>query len=357
MSNFIDRVKIQVKAGHGGAGCVSFRREAYVPKGGPDGGNGGKGADVVLLADKQLGTLIDLKYQQHYYAEKGQQGSGKQSSGSDGKTTVIRVPVGTIVSDVETRTVIVDMDTDGQEYVVAWGGRGGKGNAFFKTSTNQAPRHAQPGEEGEEQWLYLELKLLADVGLVGFPNAGKSTLISSISAAKPKIADYPFTTLSPVLGVVKPEGRRSFVVADIPGLIENAHKGAGLGFEFLRHVERTSILLHLVDVSGMVPGDPVENFRKINKELELYSEALMKKYMAVAATKVDAADVAQLDELAGFCRENDYRFFPVSAVTGEGLDLLLRFLADKVEEERDARSQKSEVRSEKLEVKSQKSEV
>jgi GTP-binding protein len=344
MSNFIDRVKIFVKAGHGGQGCVSFRREAYVPKGGPDGGDGGKGGDVIIRADKQLGTLIDLKYQQHYYAEKGKQGRGKQQSGSDGKEIIIRVPVGTMVNDAETHTLIVDMDRDDREYIIARGGRGGKGNAFFKSATHQAPRFAQPGEDGEEQWLFLELKLLADVGLVGFPNAGKSTLISRISAAKPKIADYPFTTLSPVLGVVKPEGRSSFVVADIPGLIENAHKGAGLGFEFLRHVERTSILLHMVDVSGMVPGDPVENFKKINKELELYSQILMKKFMAVAATKIDAADTARLDELAAYCRENGFRFFPISAVTGEGLASLLNFLSNKVTEERDARNQKVEVR-------------
>ncbi len=345
MSNFIDRVKIEVRAGHGGPGCVSFRREAYVPRGGPNGGDGGKGADVVLVADKQLGTLIDLRYQQHYYAEKGEQGRGKEQSGADGKDTIIRVPVGTIVNDAETRTMIVDLDTDGMTYIIARGGRGGKGNTFFKTATNQAPRHAQPGEPGEEQWLYLELKLLADVGLVGFPNAGKSTLISSISAAKPKIADYPFTTLSPVLGVVKPEGRRSFVVADIPGLIENAHKGAGLGFEFLRHVERTSILLHMVDVSGMVPGDPVENFQKINKELELYSEALLKKSMAVAATKIDAADPEKVEELTTYCREQGYAFFPISAVTGAGLPSLLNFLADKVEEERDAREREHKVRT------------
>jgi GTP-binding protein len=345
MSNFIDRVKIYVKAGHGGQGCVSFRREAYVPKGGPDGGDGGKGGDVIIRADKQLGTLIDLKYQQHYYAEKGKQGRGKQQSGSDGEDTIIRVPIGTIVNDAETRTLIVDMDTDDREYVIARGGRGGKGNAFFKSATHQAPRFAQPGEDGEEQWLFLELKLLADVGLVGFPNAGKSTLISRISAAKPKIADYPFTTLSPVLGVVKPEGRSGFVVADIPGLIENAHKGAGLGFEFLRHVERTSILLHMVDVSGMVPGDPVENFKKINKELELYSPALMKKFMAVAATKIDAADAAQLDELSTYCRGAGFRFFPISAVTGDGLAALLNFLANRVEEEREAKYQKAEVRT------------
>ena len=218
------------------------------------------------------------------------------------------------------------------EFILAKGGRGGKGNAFFKTATNQAPRHAQPGEPGEEGTYFLELKLLADVGLVGFPNAGKSTLISKISAAKPKIADYPFTTLTPVLGVVKPEGRRSFVVADIPGLIENAHKGAGLGFEFLRHVERTSILLHMVDVSGMVPGDPVENFKTINRELEQYSRDLTGKYMAVAATKIDAADPEKLEELSKFCKAEGWEFFPISAVTGKGLDRLIAFLSDRVEE-------------------------
>jgi GTPase len=334
MSNFIDRVKIYVKSGHGGPGVVAFRREAYVPKGGPSGGDGGKGGDVIIEADKQLGTLIDLKYQQNYWAEKGEQGRGKQQTGADGKNIIIRVPVGTLVCDMETRTPIVDLDEDGKWYILAKGGRGGKGNAFFKSATNQAPRHAQPGEPGEEFTLYLELKLLADVGLVGFPNAGKSTLISRISAARPKIADYPFTTLTPVLGVVKPENRKGFVVADIPGLIENAHKGAGLGFEFLRHVERTSILLHMVDVSGLVPGDPVENFKKINNELELYSLELMKKYMAVAASKVDAAVPEYLEKLRVHCAKEGYRFFPVSAVTGAGLDELLSFLADKVEEGR-----------------------
>jgi GTP-binding protein len=332
MSNFIDRVKINVKAGHGGRGCVSFRREAYVPRGGPDGGDGGKGGDIIIRADSQLGTLIDLRYQQNYFAKNGEQGRGKQQSGADADNIVIRVPVGTLVYDVETHGLIIDLDTDGMEFTAAKGGRGGKGNTFFKTATHQAPRFAQPGETGEELTLFLELKLLADVGLVGFPNAGKSTLISRISAAKPKIADYPFTTLTPVLGVVKPEGRKSFVVADIPGLIENAHKGAGLGFEFLRHVERTSILLHMVDVSGMVPGDPVENFKMINAELELYSKELMNKYMAVAATKLDAADHEKLETLDRHCHETGYRFFPISAVTGEGLETLVNFLAKTVEE-------------------------
>lgn len=332
MSHFIDRVKINVKAGHGGRGVVSFRREAYVPRGGPNGGNGGKGADVVLHADKQLGTLIDLKYQQNYFADNGEQGRGKEQSGADAPNVIIRVPVGTVVYDAGTRDVIVDMNIDGMEHILAKGGRGGKGNAFFKTATNQAPRFAQPGEPGEEGLFFLELKLLADVGLVGLPNAGKSTLISKISAAKPKIADYPFTTLTPVLGVVKPEGRKSFVVADIPGLIENAHKGAGLGFEFLRHIERTSILLHMVDVTGMVPGDPVDNLKKINAELELYSADLTKKYMAVAAAKIDAADPEMLEALSSYCRAEEYDFFPISAVAGTGLDRLIRFLADRVEE-------------------------
>lgn len=337
MSNFIDRVKIYVKSGHGGKGCVSFRREAYVPKGGPDGGDGGKGGDVIIRADKQLGTLIDLKYQQNYFAKNGEPGRGKQQTGADAEDVVIRVPVGTVVYDAETKDILTDLDEDGMEFVAAKGGRGGKGNAFFKSATNQAPRYAQPGEPGEERTLLLELKLLADVGLVGFPNAGKSTLISRISAARPKIADYPFTTLSPVLGVVKREGRPGFVVADIPGLIENAHKGAGLGFDFLRHIERTSILLHLVDLSGLVPGDPVENFIKINRELELYSPMLKKKYMAVAGTKVDAAIPGRLEALREHCIKEGYEFFPISSVTGEGIDRLVDFLATKVEEGRKAK--------------------
>lgn len=334
MSNFIDRVKINVKSGHGGKGCVSFRREAYVPRGGPDGGDGGRGGDVIIRADKQLATLIDLRYQQNYFAAKGGQGRGKQQTGADAEDVIIRVPVGTIVHEAETGDTLVDLDEDGVEYVAARGGRGGKGNAFFKTATNQAPRHAQPGEPEEEQVLFLELKLLADVGLVGFPNAGKSTLISRISAARPKIADYPFTTLTPVLGVVKPQAGKSFVVADIPGLIEDAHKGAGLGFDFLRHIERTTILLHMVDVSGLVPGDPVENFNKINRELALYSVDLAKKYMAVAGAKIDAAIPSHLEALEKYCLKEGLRFFPISSVTGAGLDELVDFLANKVEQGR-----------------------
>lgn len=320
---------------------MSFRREAYVPKGGPDGGDGGKGGDVIIRADKQLGTLIDLKYQQNYWAQNGEDGRGKQQTGADGEDIIVRVPVGTVVHDAETGEVLMDLDEDGMEFVAARGGRGGKGNTFFKSPTNQAPRYAQPGEPGEERNLFLELKLLADVGLVGLPNAGKSTLISRISAARPKIADYPFTTLSPVLGVVRPENGAGFVVADIPGLIENAHKGAGLGFEFLRHVERTAILLHLVDVSGMAPGDPIDNFRTINRELELYSKDFARKYMAVAATKIDACEPERLEALRSHCLKEGYEFFPISAVSGEGIERLVSFLAVKVQESRAARARET----------------
>jgi GTP-binding protein len=261
MSNFIDRVKIHVLAGHGGQGCVSFRREAYVPRAAE---RRQQGRRCDHPGDKQLGTLIDPSTSSSTVPGR-EQGRGKEQLARTPRCYCSRA-VGTIVNDAETRSMIVDLDRDGMYYILAKGGRGGKGNAFFKTATNQAPRHAQPGEEGEEQWLYLELKLLADVGLVGFPNAGKSTLISRISAAKPKIADYPFTTLSPVLGVVKPEGRAGFVVADIPGLIENAHKGAGLGFEFLRHVEGRHPSAHSGHIACRRSG---QNFQRLNRELEL----------------------------------------------------------------------------------------
>lgn len=330
---FVDYVKIHVKAGDGGRGCVSFRREKYVPKGGPDGGDGGKGGDIILRATKELNTLLDLKYQREYKARRGEHGKGSNKHGKNGEDRIIPVPVGTIVKEAETGAVIADLDYEGAESVVAKGGRGGLGNAHFATPTRQAPKFAQPGETGEEKWLVLELKLLADVGLIGLPNAGKSTLISVISAAKPKIADYPFTTLVPNLGVVKLEDFRSFVVADIPGLIEGAHRGAGLGFQFLRHVERTSILLHLVDISDILTSDPVDDFEKINRELVLYSPDLLKKPMAVAGTKLDmATNMTRLNRLRDYCRSKRIDFFSICSVTGEGIKELVIYLAKKVEE-------------------------
>lgn len=330
---FIDYVKIHVKAGDGGRGCVSFRREKYVPKGGPDGGDGGKGGNIIIKATKELNTLLDLRYQREYKAQRGEHGKGSNKHGRDGEGRIILVPVGTIIKNAETEEVIADLDHHDAEVVAAKGGRGGLGNAHFATPTRQAPKFAQPGEKGEEKWLVLELKLLADVGLIGLPNAGKSTLISVISSAKPKIADYPFTTLVPNLGVVKLEDFRSFVVADIPGLIEGAHRGAGLGFQFLRHVERTSILLHLVDISDMLTTDPVEDFEKINRELVLYSPELLDKPMAVAGTKLDMAhDRVRLNRLKDYCRDKELDFFPISSATGEGIKELVKYLSKRVEE-------------------------
>jgi len=327
---FVDYVKIYVKAGHGGRGCVSFRREKYVPRGGPNGGDGGRGGNIIFKATDGLNTLLDLRYQREYKAEKGQHGMGKKMHGKDGKDLIIPVPVGTIIKDDDTKDILIDLDRKEMEAVVVKGGRGGLGNAHFATSTRQAPRFAQPGENGEERWLVLELKLLADVGLIGLPNAGKSTLLSVISSARPKIADYPFTTLIPMLGVVKIENYMSFVVADIPGLIEGAHKGVGLGFQFLRHVERTSILLHLIDVSVMTEIDPVDNLKKVNKELELYNPALMDKHQAVIATKLDIADRKNLEGLKQYCKINNIDFFAISAVTGKGIKRLLSYLSVKV---------------------------
>lgn len=329
---FVDYVKIYVKAGDGGRGCVSFRREKYVPRGGPDGGDGGRGGHIIFRATRELNTLLDLRYQREYRAERGKHGMGKKMHGRDGEDRIIPVPVGSVIKDAVTGEVLADLDSEGMHLVIAKGGRGGLGNAHFATPTRQAPKFAQPGEKGEERHLILELKLLADVGLVGLPNAGKSTLISVISSAKPKIADYPFTTLIPNLGVVKLEDFRSFVVADIPGLIEGAHKGAGLGFQFLRHVERTSILLHLVDISETGQGDPVENLEKINRELGLYSHKLLEKPQAVAGTKLDiAGDKKRLDRLAQYCKTKAIDFFPVSSATGEGIKKLVIYLARRVE--------------------------
>ncbi|MBI4687044.1 MAG: GTPase ObgE [Nitrospirae bacterium] len=332
---FVDQVKIYLKAGDGGRGCISFRREKYVPRGGPNGGDGGRGGHIIFKTTRDVNTLLDVRYQQHYYAERGEHGMGKDMHGRNGKDMIIPVPIGTLIKDASTDEVLEDLIKDGQEFMAAKGGRGGLGNAHFKTSTRQAPKFAQPGEPGEEKTLVLELKLLADVGLIGLPNAGKSTLISAISSAKPKIADYPFTTLVPVLGVVKARGFRSFVVADIPGLIEGAHRGAGLGFQFLRHVERTSILLHLVDVSEITEEDPVENFEKINKELELYSPGLLEKPQAVVGTKLDIAGGGErLRRLSKYCKDKGYDFFTVCAPKGEGIKRLTAYLAKKVEEKK-----------------------
>lgn len=309
---------------------MSFRREKYVPRGGPDGGDGGRGGHIVFRADNQLNTLLDLRYHRTYRAKGGGHGMGRKKHGKDGEDLVIPIPVGTVIRDAETGETLADLDRHGMSEIIARGGKGGLGNAHFATPVRQAPRYAQPGLEGEEKDLVVELKLLADVGLVGLPNAGKSTLISVISNARPKIADYPFTTLVPNLGVVKVEGFRSFVVADIPGLIEGAHRGTGLGFQFLRHVERTRLLLHLVDVSEMAEGDPVDNMLDINRELHLYSEELARKPMAVAGTKTDIrGEGKRLDRLAEYCKTNGVDFYPVSAATGQGIKGLLVYLSEK----------------------------
>jgi GTP-binding protein len=330
---FIDQVKISAKAGNGGRGCVSFRREKFVPRGGPNGGDGGNGGHIIFKAERDIYTLLDIKYQQRYRAENGKHGMGKDMHGKNGKNLIIHVPLGTIIRDAETDEILCDLTKRHQEYVVARGGRGGLGNAHFKTSTRQAPKFAQPGEAGEEKQLFLELKLIADIGLIGLPNAGKSTFISAVSSAKPKIADYPFTTLVPVLGVVKYAEFKSFIIADIPGIIEGAHKGVGLGFQFLRHIERTSLLLHLVDISETAQGDPLENFEKINKELTLYSMDLSGKPQVVAGTKLDIkGDGKRLDRIRLYCKDMNYDFFPLSAVTGEGVKKLMTFLGNKVEE-------------------------
>lgn len=329
---FVDYVKIHVKAGDGGRGCVSFRREKYVPRGGPNGGDGGRGGHVIIKTTEDMNTLLDLRYKHSYTARRGEHGKGKNMHGKNAEDLIIPVPVGTMIKDADSGEVIADLDTKESEIVIAKAGRGGLGNQHFATATRQAPMFAQPGEEGEEKNLIIELKLLADVGLIGFPNAGKSTFISVISSARPKIADYPFTTLVPNLGVVKLENFRSFVVADIPGLIEGAHKGLGLGFQFLRHAERTFMLLHLVDVSVMPNTDPVEDLQKINRELELYDEKLAGKAQVVVASKLDIVDKPKLDRLSEYCNDNKLEFFPVSAITGEGMNALMTYVAKRLME-------------------------
>jgi GTP-binding protein len=316
---FVDLVRIQVRAGHGGVGCVSFRREKFVPRGGPDGGDGGRGGDVVLRASRHLSTLLDFQYKHDYAAQRGEHGLGARKTGSDGDSITLHVPVGTVVRDVTTGEALADLARDGESFVAARGGRGGKGNAQFATPTNQAPRQFGRGEPGEERVIELELKLLADAGLVGLPNAGKSTLISVISAARPKIADYPFTTLVPNLGIVSVDTGASFVVADIPGLIQGAHSGKGLGVQFLRHVERTRVLVILLDGTG---EDIKSDYRTITGELRKFNPSIARKPKLVAVTKIDALDRRRLAAL----RKTRFGSIPVhfiSAVAGTGIQDLV----------------------------------
>ncbi|MGH9645594.1 MAG: GTPase ObgE [Bryobacteraceae bacterium] len=328
---FIDDVMISVKAGGGGNGCLAFRREKYVPRGGPSGGDGGRGGDVVLAASQHYNTLLHLRFNPEHRAERGRHGEGSNRTGRDGHSVQVPVPVGTVVYDAESNQELHDFTSAGGAFTVARGGRGGRGNARFATSTHQAPTEHEAGQPGEEHRLRLELKLLADVGLVGFPNAGKSTLISRISAARPKIADYPFTTLEPNLGVVSLEDHRSFVVADIPGLIEGAHLGHGLGTQFLRHIERTRMLAHLVDVSEATGRDPVHDFEVVMEELRSFSEDLWKKPMLVVASKLDAAQSPErISSLRKMARKRRLPFFKISSVTGEGIPDLTRAMAEAV---------------------------
>ena len=333
MSSFVDEVDVRVEAGHGGAGAMSFRREKFIPRGGPDGGDGGHGGSVFIVASANLNTLLNFRFQRLFAAAKGRQGQGSLRTGKSGADVTLHVPVGTVVyerTEDGAFVQVADMTEDGQQVLIAKGGNGGWGNARFATSTNRAPRKTQPGLPGEEKDLRLHLKLLADVGLVGFPNAGKSTLISRISAARPKIADYPFTTLVPNLGVVGLSGHRSFVVADVPGLIEGAHEGHGLGHRFLSHLERTKVLVHLVDVSSTTARDPIEDYDVIRRELELFpgrdaaGDRLADKPQLVAANKIDALDEPErLARLEAYLRTRGIPLYAVSAATGDGLDPLL----------------------------------
>lgn len=330
---FIDRVKIHVQGGDGGNGVTAFRREKFVPRGGPSGGDGGRGGDVVLVADASLNTLLHLRYNPQHTAQRGLHGEGSNRSGRNGADLMVRVPVGTQIFEATTGELLHDLSHDGARWLVARGGRGGFGNAHFTTSTNRAPRYHQSGGKGEELELQLELKLLADVGLVGFPNAGKSTFISTVSAARPKIADYPFTTLEPHLGVVDLGDFRTFVIADIPGLIEGAHSGAGLGDRFLRHIERTKLLLHLVDVSSVSGRDAVSDYETVNRELASYNQELATRPQFVVATKIDALDDPQrLDSLKRSAFADSKPFFAISSATGEGVRKLVRAVSAKLEE-------------------------
>lgn len=324
---FVDEVKIYVKSGNGGNGCISFRREKYLPNGGPDGGDGGKGGDVIFVVDKDINTLYDFRNRRQYKADNGQQGMGNNCHGKDAKNLIIKVPRGTVIKEAETGQVIIDMAHFDQETQLLKGGRGGKGNQHYATPTMQIPKYAQPGRLGKELWITLELKSIADVGLVGFPNVGKSTFLSRVSNARPKIANYHFTTLNPNLGVVDMGGGEGFVIADIPGLIEGAAEGIGLGHEFLKHIERTKVLAHIVDAAGIEGRDPIDDIRKINKELENYNPELLKKPQIIVANKIDAMygdeNILLLKEAF---ESEDIKIFPISAVTGQGTKELLFYI-------------------------------
>jgi GTP-binding protein len=329
--SFIDEVKIFASAGDGGSGCVAFRREKFIPLGGPNGGDGGKGGDLILQVAPQIGTLYDLRLHPHQRAQRGKNGMGSDRHGAGGDDLIILVPLGTIVKDYETGEIIADMTEPEQRLLLLKGGRGGQGNARFMTSTNKAPKFAQPGEPGEELVIKLELKLMADVGLLGFPSVGKSSFITKVSAARPKIADYPFTTLKPHLGVVQYKNYRTFVMADIPGIIEGAHDGAGLGHRFLRHVERTRILLHLLDPCRTHDSNPLNDYETLNRELALFNPELSEKPQIIVINKIDLPDVqALIPEIVPYFEKLGLKVFPVSAATGEGIPVLLDEIARKI---------------------------
>lgn len=331
---FVDEVTIDIKAGDGGNGAVSFRKEKFVPRGGPSGGDGGKGGDVVLEADSNLSTLLDFKYQRLYAARRGGDGATKDMIGKDSADLVLKAPIGTVATDAETGRVLADLTQHGQRAILAHGGRGGRGNAHFASSTHQAPKFAENGEPGARFQVKLELKLLADVGLVGFPNVGKSSLIASVSAARPKIADYPFTTLIPNLGVVRVDDdpENTFVMADIPGIIEGASEGAGLGHQFLRHIERTRVLVHVLDISPANPRSWRDDYAALNKELAAYSQRLSELPQVVAINKIDVAEQATIDEAAAYLKAAGQTVFPISAATGAGTAPLLYHLAGQLRE-------------------------
>lgn len=329
---FIDRARIFVQSGKGGDGMSSFRREKFVPKGGPDGGDGGHGGNVVLVADRNVNTLVDFRFRRLFKAKPGGKGQGANCYGRNAEDLLITVPLGTIVKDEESGQIIADLSHDGQQAVVAKGGRGGRGNWHFRSSSNRTPTFAERGEPGEERWLRLELKVLADIGLLGYPSVGKSSILRKVSAAQPEVAAYHFTTLNPILGVVDLSDHRSFVMADIPGLIEGASEGVGLGHDFLRHIERTKILVHVLDVSVMEGRDPIEDYEKINEELRKYSEKLSRKKQIIAANKIDMlGDSDNLERLKAYMDERGQEVYPICAMTGEGLEVLLERLWDLLE--------------------------